>query len=114
MLQEKMKVTILGEEWTIEERGSIDDETLERCDGYCDHTARRIVVTVREKDCDIADFDKYQRKVLRHELIHAFLFESGLCCNWEHQTGHDETYVDWIAAQWPKLAKVFAAAGVTD
>ncbi len=114
MLKEKMHVNILGEEWTIEERGSIDDDYLERCDGYCDKTARLIVVTVRPKDNQLLDFDKHQRKVLRHEIIHAFLFESGLHENWEHSDGHDEAYVDWIAAQWPKSAKVFAEVGAAE
>lgn len=114
MLSEKMNVTIMGENWTIEQRGSIDDEYLEKCDGYCDKTSRKIVITVREKDCELDDFDAYQRKLLRHEIIHAFLFESGLAECWQHNDGHDETYVDWIAGQWPKIAKVFAEVGAAE
>lgn len=101
------KVNILGTEYTVEERGSIDDEFLEKCDGYCDKSVHLIVIGVREKDCELDDFDAYQRKVLRHEIVHAFLFESGLQESWTHNTGHDETYVDWIASQWPKIAAVF-------
>lgn len=114
MKNDRLTVHILGECWTIEERGKIDDDYLEQCDGYCDKTARLIVVTVRNKNCDLLDFDAYQRKVIRHEIIHAFLFESGLHECWDHGTGHDESYVDWIAVQWPKIARAFAEVGVSD
>ena len=42
---------------------------------------------------------------MRHELIHAFLFESGLAenSNW----ARNEEMVDWIARQFPKMAKTF-------
>lgn len=57
----------------------------------------------------LADFDSLQKKQLRHEIIHAFLSESGLQCNWQHteQFGHDETTVDWFAIQSPKIFKAF-------
>jgi hypothetical protein len=48
------------------------------------------------------NIQKYADKVFRHELTHAFLFESGLACY-----GGDEKIVDWIAAQYPKLKEVF-------
>ena len=114
MVKDRIEVIILGEKWIIEQRSEIDDAALENADGYCDKTARLIAVTVRRKDADLIDFEKYQRKVLRHEIIHAFLFESGLAECWTHDQGHDESYGDWIAAQWPKIAKVFAAAGVAE
>lgn len=49
------------------------------------------------------------RKQLRHEIIHAFLAESGLQSNYEHykQFGHEETIVDWFAIQFPKMIKAF-------
>lgn len=106
-----MVINVLGTDYTIEEHSRFDDVMLENCDGYCDKTSKRIVVTVREHDCDLDDFDAYKRKVMRHEIIHAFLFESGLAECWKHNNGHDETYVDWIASQYPKLSAAFAAAG---
>lgn len=43
---------------------------------------------------------------------HAFLFESGLSENFTHpEYGHDETYVDWIASQFPKMCEVFKEVG---
>lgn len=53
-----------------------------------------------------------KKQCLRHEIIHAFMFESGLGANWEHKPiGHEETTVDWIAAQFPKLLEVFEKVG---
>ena len=109
-----MKVNILGTTYTIEERSSAEDPTLESCDGYCDKTSKKIVVAKKEKDCNLDDFEWYKRKVMRHEIIHAFLFESGLHENFTHRDGHDETYVDWIAAQFPKMALVFGKAGCAE
>lgn len=109
-----MKITILGEQWEIEERTIAEDKGLMDCDGYCDKTVRLIVVGKKEDDCNLADFEVYRRKVMRHEIIHAFLFESGLHENFTHNPGHDETMIDWIAVQYPKLKRAFAAAGCED
>lgn len=66
----------------------------------------------KAKDCDLKDYSVYQEKVMRHEIIHAFLFESGLSENFTHpEYGHDETYVDWIASQFPKMCEVFKEVG---
>jgi hypothetical protein len=53
------------------------------------------------------------KKQLRHEIIHAFLYESGLGPNFEHykQFGHEETIVDWFAIQYPKIEEAFKSVG---
>lgn len=103
-----MKVDILGTEYTIQEKSKNEDKYLESCAGYCDKTAHQIVICTMDSDNELSDFEVYRKKVIRHEIIHAFLFESGLHENWKHDTyGHDESYVDWIAVQFPKLLKVF-------
>lgn len=107
-----MQINILGTVYTIEKLSAAEDNMLTECAGYCDKTSHRIVVITKDENCNLDNFDVYQRKVIRHEIIHAFLFESGLHEDWTHENGHDETYVDWIAAQWPKLQKAFEAAGV--
>lgn len=95
------KVNVLGTEYTIEK------EKLKGCDGYCDKTTHRIAVTDNREESDLGDFESYRRKVMRHELIHAFLFESGL----HQEFGHDEVTIDWMAAQFPKMVKAFREAG---
>ena len=93
---EKCKINILGTEYTIEPRNLKD----ENYDGFTDNT---------DNQNEVGDFDFLQKKQLRHEIIHAFLSESGLQCNWQHmeQFGHDETTVDWFAIQSPKIFEVF-------
>ena len=107
----KMIINVLGTPYEIHERNIADDVYLKDCDGYCDKTTKTIVVTKKENDCDLGDFEAYRKKVMRHEIIHAFLFESGLHECWEHKNGHDESFVDWIAVQFPKLMKAFEEAG---
>ncbi len=106
-----MNLNILGTLYTVEELTREEDPLLENMDGYCDKTKKRIVISTKSPDSDLGDWEVYRRKILRHEIIHAFLFESGLHECWEHGFGHDETYVDWIAAQHPKLHAVFVEAG---
>lgn len=51
---------------------------------------------------------------LRHEVIHAFLNESGLQWNSfapENAWAKNEEMVDWIAIQAPKIFKVYQELG---
>lgn len=111
MVMKMKKINVLGTEYTIEIKTAEEDAFIKDCDGYTDKSSHSIVVTDVSKDNELDDFASYQRKVLRHEIIHAFLFESGLDGCWQHNDGHDETYVDWIAKQFPKLLKAFEEAG---
>lgn len=90
---EKCKINILGTEYTIEPRNLKD----ENYDGFTDNTNKLIVIRSDNQN-NVGDFDFLQKKQLRHEIIHAFLSESGLQCNWQHmeQFGHDETTFDWF------------------
>lgn len=101
---EKCKINILGTEYAIEPRNLKD----ENYDGFTDNTDKLIVIRSDNQN-EVGDFDFLQKKQLRHEIIHAFLSESGLQCNWQHmeQFGHDETTVDWFAIQSPKIFKAF-------
>lgn len=106
-----MTVNILGSEWKIKYRDERDDDQLKEVGGYCDWTARLIVIAKRRKDDNVADFQESQRYVLRHEIIHAYMYESGLAENWEHkEIGQEETTVDWIAIQFPKIPRTFKEA----
>ena len=107
-----MRISILGTRYEIHEKTDAQDDYLRKCDGYCDKTTRTIVVKKRAEDCELGNFERYRRKVLRHEIIHAFLFESGLAENFMHpEYGHEETMVDWIATQFPKMRAAFKEAG---
>ena len=100
---ENAKVNVLGSEWTIEFK------KLDNFDGLCDHSAKQICIN-NSMGKDIQDPLENQKKALRHELVHAFLFESGLGfnCDW----AMNEEIIDWIAIQFPKMAKAMEMVDV--
>lgn len=105
------KINILGTDYTLQYLSNKEDSKLENLDGYTDFYLKRIVV---EKDFENRLFDEtkiknYQNKILRHEIIHAFLFESGLECNTlkSYNWSENEEMVDWFAIQSPKIFDVF-------
>ena len=106
------KVSILGTEYEI-----IIDAPEEMLppdsDGAMDHSTKKIAVAKFEPDeYSIKDFDAYRKKVLRHEITHAFLYESGLWSNSGNVTAwaQCEEITDWIAIQFPKLLQAFKEA----
>lgn len=113
------KINILGTEYTIKEKTLAEDELLDSRDGYTDWTTREIVIR-REQELEegsLANMDAYIREVLRHEIVHAFLFESGLdaCVNsifgsW----AKNEEMVDWFAIQGQKIYNAWKEAGALD
>lgn len=108
-------VNILGSTWTIKEQSESENELLKGCDGYCDWTTKEIVVE-REMYGTLGDMEAYIRKVIRHEIVHAFLFESGL-----HESTADsnawaknEEMVDWFARQGQKIYAAWKEARAID
>ena len=105
---ETRKVKILGAEWTVQYRDRADDPLLGGIDGYTDYSTRTIVISKTNNETEIENHDAYYRRVTRHEVIHAFLEESGLSGNSceVHAWAVNEEMVDWIAIQLPKIADV--------
>ena len=107
-----MTVNVLGVEYTIKKSNRVEDLGLENADGYCDHSTKTIVIDTFKNYEALPDamgnLNEYEKKVIRHELVHAFLFESGLSAN---SWAKDEEIVDWIARQFPKLREAFAQCG---
>lgn len=55
-----------------------------------------------------------EKQTIRHELVHAFLDESGLQENsnqFEGSWATNEEMVDWIALQGPKIYEAWRTAG---
>lgn len=106
-----MKVDILGTEYTLtvcDEHERLD----EYCDGLCDETTKEMLVKSYAGDRDDPtakkNLDVQVKKNKRHEIIHAFLFESGLAEN--SPWAQNEEMVDFFAIQFPKIAKVIQQA----
>ena len=99
------KVNVLGCDYQILLDMSVEQfPHLEDADGFCDFYDKKIVLGTftKENGYEHGDLDCFKRKVLRHELVHAFLHESGL-----RDIAMDERIVDWIAIQFPKINKMF-------
>lgn len=79
-----------------------------------DPIAKEILIFNYKQDAiSVKDLVAYQRKVIRHEIVHAFLYESGL---WQNSYGskcwaQNEEMVDWFAIQEPKIHSAYIEAG---
>ncbi len=106
-----MKTNILGTEYNIvmdaEEK---DYPKLKDLNGYIDFSIKEIVIRKFEKvDDSLENLEYCQKETLRHEIIHAFFFESGL--DNESYYAKNEELIDWIALQFEKMLSVFIKTG---
>ena len=114
------KINILGTTYKVYLNvPSHKDPLLDGLFGYTNFHEKKIVVAdVRtmsgwESADDAAAWDVFSCTV-RHEVIHAFLAESGLSgsANPANCWALNEEMVDWFAIQMPKLLKTFNELGV--
>lgn len=108
-------VDVLGTEYKLYlDVPESEDSILQECTGYCDKTIKRISVVDKSGESNLGDWMEYRKTVIRHELIHAFLFESGIGadCKWDIPGDeHPEHMVEWISMQFPKMLKAFQTVG---
>ncbi len=107
------RISVLGSEYEVSLRKSDEDKTLnDGTDGYCDSTVRKIAVLIGENDLKegdevppgrMEDVIEYRKAVLRHEIVHAFMQESGLSNQAPYS--QNEELIDWIALQIKKMSK---------
>lgn len=108
----KKTIGILGTAYTIESSEEINtDLFIKSLDGETDFTDKVIRIkyplNMLLNDENINHKQMYYNQVLRHELVHAFFHEAGL-----DDYAYDETLVDFIALQFPKLSRLFKNKGV--
>ena len=117
------RINILGTEYKIETHKISEDEKLKKNHwaGYCDEELK-IIVIADMNETEYFDFDEkgqetYRKNTLRHEILHAFLNESGLSdsasipsCGW----AKNEEMVDWFAIQSPKIFLVYTELGLVE
>ena len=90
------KINVLGTDYGVIADTQDNNVQLRNCDAYIAPEFKLIVL-------DKANKDRHQMKVLAHEIVHAFLYESGLDVeSW----AHNEEIVDWIAIQLFKINSV--------
>lgn len=108
-----MEVNILGTKYEIITKDYESEPYFKKwnADGYCCSVEKQIVLCNMLTHPDFDDSEEYaqayRKRVLRHEIVHAFFNESGL----EYNSGiiknlawsKNEEMVDWIALQGLKL-----------
>lgn len=114
------KVHVLGVEYSIRVCAHDDDEDFKsgKSAAYNVYPTKEIVIgdlktwpcnaTVSEKACGILMLEN-----CRHEIIHAFLNESGLSSDSliaDFGWAKNEEMVDWIAMQFSKMLSAFQEA----
>lgn len=116
-----MDVIINGTKYRIVKKKYDEDEAFARCgiDGYCNRWQKLIVY------CDMSTYPGWQHEpdaavelcekhTLRHEIVHAFLNESGLAENSlvsDDGWASNEEMVDWIASRGPLIYEAWRATG---
>lgn len=100
----------------MEFRTETEDENLVDMSGYYDPTANLIVVKAYDApgQYSVSNLERLQKETLRHEITHAFLYESGVqgCSSPCDAWATNEEMVDWFAIQAPKIFKVFKEQGL--
>lgn len=112
-------VNILGTKYTIEFKDVNQDKKLETLFGYCYRTSKRIVVSNMYRSVHSVDnLEMETNKILKHEIIHAYLYESGIASDTNTQflgdDNHCEFYIDWFAMQSEKIFKTFEELGISE
>lgn len=107
------KVNILGTEYKIEIKKQDEMRKLSESDvasmmfynGLCDSINKIIYL-----DDNLMKSDKAFNKTLRHEIMHAFFYECGLDNQCDFAV--NESNVDFMALQFPKINKIFKALNI--
>lgn len=112
-------VNILGTEYRVEVVEKFDDDEGNLASGFTDPDLH--VIKLR----DLAKIDEWsgesaekvearEKEIFRHEIVHAYLNESGLkfnCGVTGESWARNEEMVDWIAIQGPKIMETWKEAG---
>lgn len=114
------KVNVLGTEYEILIKKYDEEDAFKHhgIRGFCDAYAKQIIIcnpaTFPEWEReDIKIVDAAQKETLRHEIIHAFLNESGLSgasCKYADGWATNEEMIDWFAIQGVKICAVWKEA----
>lgn len=115
--RENTTASILGTEYKIIFKSYNEEPEFGNgnCAAFCNSITKVILVCIIESEpgytkCSEEHLSALYREIIRHEIIHAFLYESGLA-NESHSSSHswatDEEIIDWFAIQFPKIKKVY-------
>ena len=114
------KINVLGTEYTIEVVKISECEELKEnkwC-GSCDKFSHKILIGDASEVEFFGKLNEEEQKhcmkqTMRHEIVHAFLNESGLQGSslfYDNGWATNEEMIDWFALQFPKMLKIFEEA----
>ena len=108
----KDEILILGTKYKILFKSDSEEIRLKENWGFTDFHTKEIYIHNNiedETDNSCKNLKDFKNKVIRHEILHAFLYESGLRENSNHSDAwaENEEMVDWFAIQIPKIVKVY-------
>ena len=111
-LKQFIKVNILGTNYEIIFKNTDEETRLKENWGFTDFYAKEIYITddmEKETENSCKNLIDFKNKVMRHEILHAFLYESGLRENSNSSIAwaENEEMIDWFAIQIPKIVKVY-------
>lgn len=95
------RVTVLGAEYHIVETNELPSDR----DGECRGFSKRILMRPLPDDADEED-RKAHKCLLRHECIHAYMFEAGM-----QRWYDDEDLTQFLAAKLPSMLGTMIRAG---
>lgn len=108
-----MTINILGTPYKIIEQSEKDNPKLKDAAGICEQYSKKIILSDwlsnPTDEMAVENPEEYRKKVLRHEIIHAFLGESGL--RESSEWAENEEMVDWFAIQFEKIYRAFREVG---
>lgn len=102
------KVNILGTEYKIRHETEKENPNLSDASGLCEWWSKELLLDFSDLSDSqtMRNIDEYKKKVLRHEMLHAFFFEAGHEKDW----GRDEDLVNSLAVLMPKIVKAMQEA----
>ena len=109
------RINVLGEEYQIVVDKSGTNPKLESSFGYTEPYSKKIVIDNNITDdstMSVENLDAFVRHIYRHEVVHAFFYESGV--SYKFDKDEEDFLVDWIAKMVPKMLKVFKEMGVLE
>ena len=123
-MMENTKIDVLGTEYAIKivKVSECDDLKNNKFCGLCNNLTHTILLGDASEEEFFGSMTEEEQEIqmkttLSHEVIHAFLNESGLqdaAARIDAGWARNEEMVDWFAIQSPKIFKAFMKLGILD
>ena len=112
-------INILGTDYECVLAIESEDPDLANKYGYIWYRMQRIVIKDLRRDPNWSKDPQevclsIMKETLRHEILHGFLFESGLSADslqYSNGWAKNEEMIDWFAIQSPKIFRIYQEVG---